>query len=240
MASEAPSDSVTAAHRAKPRRHFLQFGLRSLLVFCAAFAVVLSWIGNRAADYRRQSQAKVRIEEAGGAVEAKLAWPRCVASVVGADAWQEVTAVTLEPASFATIDGMHGYQLPLVNAQTLRALSACRKLERLRIDSAALSGESISRIADLSSLKSLLLQRVNVTDVAAERISKLQRLKSLDLSGNPIGDAALEHLAALKSLDSLELRGTNVTAAGAERLQRALPKCRIEFTVVDDPLGPAP
>ncbi len=45
--------------------------------------------------------------------------------------------------------------------------------------------------------------------------------------GNSPVDSGLEHLEKLTSLEWLHLNDTQVTDAGIEKLQRALPKCRI-------------
>ena len=41
-------------------------------------------------------------------------------------------------------------------------------------------------------------------------------------------DHGLKELASLKNLYTLDLRATQVTDAGAQELQKALPKCRID------------
>lgn len=41
--------------------------------------------------------------------------------------------------------------------------------------------------------------------------------------------AGIARLTALKKLQHLDLRGTKVTAAGIAELQKALPKCQIEW-----------
>jgi Leucine-rich repeat (LRR) protein len=61
-------------------------------------------------------------------------------------------------------------------------------------------------------------------------LGNMKKLQYLYLGG-PITDAGLEHLAALKSLTGIRLTMTKVTAAGVEKLQKALPKCKIDVII---------
>jgi hypothetical protein len=49
------------------------------------------------------------------------------------------------------------------------------------------------------------------------------------LSETQVSDAGIKHLAGLNKLDSLDLRGTRATAAGVAELQKALPKCKVDW-----------
>ncbi len=80
-------------------------------------------------------------------------------------------------------------------------------------------------------------------------LNKLSNLRNLRLDRSHIDDYGLSELSASPQLASLGLRGTKVTSAGVATLQKALPKCKIEW---DDPtnklktptstasLGPSP
>jgi len=48
------------------------------------------------------------------------------------------------------------------------------------------------------------------------------------LGQTSVTDAGLEHLGGLKQLQYIELGRTNVTGEGVNKLQQALPKCRID------------
>lgn len=58
-------------------------------------------------------------------------------------------------------------------------------------------------------------------------LKEMKTLELLGLSGTKIGDPALDHLRELTGLKLLFCIGTAVTDAGVEKLQRALPKCKI-------------
>lgn len=66
-----------------------------------------------------------------------------------------------------------------------------------------------------------------VTDAGLEHLKGLTQLQHLILQNTKITDAGLEHLKGLTQLQQLNLN-TKVTDQGVERLQQALPKCKIE------------
>jgi hypothetical protein len=67
-----------------------------------------------------------------------------------------------------------------------------------------------------------------VTDVALEHLQCLTQLQSLKLAHTHVTDVGLAHLKGLTKLLELYLTGTQVTDAGVEKLQQALPRCRIK------------
>ncbi len=64
-------------------------------------------------------------------------------------------------------------------------------------------------------------------DAGLEHLEGLTRLTVLWLDGTKVSDAGLQHVEKLPQLRVLILRGTNVSDAGVEKLQQALPNCKI-------------
>ena len=60
-----------------------------------------------------------------------------------------------------------------------------------------------------------------------EHLKGLTKLGYLNLWSTKVTDAGLVHLEGLTNLKGLNLRKTQVTDAGVEKLQQALPKCKI-------------
>ena len=81
----------------------------------------------------------------------------------------------------------------------------------------------------LANLEDLDLNATRVTGAGLVGLSGLTNLKRLDLSRTEVTDAGLVHLKGLKNLRRLNLNLTPVTDAAAQRLQEALPDCRIEY-----------
>ena len=59
----------------------------------------------------------------------------------------------------------------------------------------------------------------------------MSELNSLMLAGTQVTDKGLVHLKGLTNLKSLNLMNTQVTHAGVADLQKALPKCKIDYVV---------
>lgn len=65
-----------------------------------------------------------------------------------------------------------------------------------------------------------------ITDAGLIHLQDLTKLEELDLTGTVVTDAGLDSLKALTNLRELGL-GIRVTYEGVEKLQRALPNCKI-------------
>ena len=92
-----------------------------------------------------------------------------------------------------------------------------------------------AKVNDLSPLRGMPLRNVNC---AGTKVADLSPLKGMPLTGllcvhSPVSD--LSPLQDCKSLTKLEVGNTKVTASGVAALQKALPKCKIEW---DDPAKP--
>ena len=66
-------------------------------------------------------------------------------------------------------------------------------------------------------------------DLFAKNLAELKQVKRLSLAGSGLTDAGIKHLAGLPKLEWLDLRKTKASAAGVAELQKALPKCKIEW-----------
>ncbi|HEV3003669.1 MAG TPA: hypothetical protein VGX78_04380, partial [Pirellulales bacterium] len=65
------------------------------------------------------------------------------------------------------------------------------------------------------------------TDDALEHVGKLRSLRILDLANTKVSADGLSHLKGLVKLEHLTLTGTQVNKSAVEKIQSALPKCRI-------------
>ena len=113
-------------------------------------------------------------------------------------------------------------------------LTALRELELwawtdIENDNSLIVG-GIEGIRSLSRLERLHLSSKAVTDSDVERISKLPALRELDLSGcSKVDDRAVPLLQRMGNLRRLSLENTGITAKGAERIDDALPHCRVSY-----------
>ncbi len=131
-------------------------------------------------------------------------------------------------------------------------LAGLKNLQRLALSLTRITDAGLVHLAGLKNLQGLNLSGTQITDAGLEKLAgmKLKVLRIpdeaktdlglkhylaaieepsyLDLGGWKITDAGLVHLAGMKNLQHLYLEGTGITDAGLEKLQKALPRCRIE------------
>jgi hypothetical protein len=72
------------------------------------------------------------------------------------------------------------------------------------------------------------LAETAVTDAYLEQLKRLPHLRQLYLDRTQVTDAGLEHLTRLTRLQALSLADTKVTDQGVNKLQQALPNCKIK------------
>jgi hypothetical protein len=96
-----------------------------------------------------------------------------------------------------------------------------------RVDS-SVADAKLEHLIAFHKLRMLDLSYTPVTDRGLKHLKNLKSLVMLTLDSTQITDAGLKHLKGLTSLNSLSLNNTQVTNAGVEKLQQALPKCKID------------
>lgn len=92
-----------------------------------------------------------------------------------------------------------------------------------------ITDDSLKYLQELESLQVLLADPLwGVTDTGLKHIAKIRNLRRLIFASKLITDQGLEYLADLKNLETLSLEGCEkLTDKGIQRLQQALPGCRI-------------
>ena len=118
--------------------------------------------------------------------------------------------------------------------KNLKFIVACRDLENLSIHNnnrhVGYVIHDLSPIGKLPKLRDLSLQNCNLIDLSP--LSKLQDLVTLDLSRNhQIKDWS--PLYKLRKLQTLNLSQNPIPQLEQDQLKRALPKCKINFTIGD-------
>lgn len=83
-------------------------------------------------------------------------------------------------------------------------------------------------VAELAPL-ALSLSDTEVTDRGLAHLSRLTNLRYLWLDDTRVTDAGLEYLKGLPDIHILGVANTSVTPEGVNKLQKALPNCKIEY-----------
>lgn len=94
-------------------------------------------------------------------------------------------------------------------------------------DSTEVNDDWIKRLRPCSSLQTLALKNVPVTDAGLNSLDSFPHLKHLYLEKTRISDSGLKRVGALPRLEALHVDGTAVTKAGVASLQASRPNLRI-------------
>ena len=229
----------------KPRRRWLQFSLRMMMVLVVIVSLPLGWFAYRLNQAREQRAVIDAIHALGGSTEydgesgsdtegsyPSMAFgldsrgfptpPGCPAPV-----WLRRC---LGDDFFVRIVGVRGDSDDVLErAERLPHLSSLRvgPLSRLHGASYPITDAGLEHLKESSQLRTVMLNQTRVTDAGLMHLSGLIQLQRLDLSDTQVTNAGLTHLRGLTQLQYLDLSGTQVTAAGVAQLQKALPKCDI-------------
>ena len=102
-----------------------------------------------------------------------------------------------------------------------------------------IDNRAMPNLAQLTGLKRLLLGGSTITDKGLPHLVKLTNLKYLSLQQCPVTDQSIDTLAQFTSLQEINLWNTWVSKQGAEKLQLALPNCRVEWTEATERVHPS-
>jgi Leucine-rich repeat (LRR) protein len=124
----------------------------------------------------------------------------------------------------------------ILGDSTLRVLSNCKQLHRLKLTNSVATDDGLSQIAGLTQLEELNLRSTAIGDKSGAFISRLTNLKSLDLGRTKITDNGLVDFDRLVRLQSLYLDETRINGSTFDSLG-LLPKLEqlyLSKTLVDD------
>ncbi len=228
----------------RPRRRFLRFSIRGLIVLVLVIGGALGWLVRSARDQRG---AAATIMAAGGIVQYNWEWrngksypaakpwvPDWLVDRIGIDYFGHVTQVAFygggaeadshltHVARLAQLERLSLTGSPISDAG-LAHLSNLTSLSRLDIDYTPITNAGLVHLTGLTRLSVLVLNGTHVTDTGLEHLKSLASLTELNLAGTQVTDAGLAHLKGLRRLTTLNVVRTQVTDAGAQSLKQALP-----------------
>jgi hypothetical protein len=210
------------AGKPKPKRRWLQFSLRSLLIFTLICAIACAWLAHRMERKRREREAVEAIVKLRGLVLYDFQMvkggappgPDWLRSLLGENFFSDVTMA-----------GMYGTNLTDTDMANVEAWP---RLRDLNLVATRITDAGLVHLKGLTELRSLSLAVTNVSDAGLENLEGLPQLGILNLYQTKVTDAGLVHLKRMTQLKGLSLAFTAVTDAGVEELQKALPRCRID------------
>jgi hypothetical protein len=228
----------------KPRRCWLQFSLRTLMVLVLVVGAGLGWLAHENHRARTQREAVKAIEKLGGRAEYEARSGGCLAAAIAFggkllphDWLVDVYGVSLADMQLADAELAHlqGLQqlkwLALNNTSITDAglahLRGLTELEQLTLAFTRVTDAGLIHLQRLTHLEMLSLVGTRVTDAGLEQLSGLTHLQMLDLAQTQVTDAGLMHVRTLTNLRYLSLDSARVTDAGVAELRKALPNCQI-------------
>ncbi len=236
----------------KPRRRFLQFSLRTVLVVMTVLGV---WLGTWLDRGRREEAAvealsqnecvlmnyDFQLDDNGGiTLPSPLpgpAWARewlgehCFTRVV----WLRAGRSSLDDDALAHVAQFRQLRTLCNDVWGTGLISGTAMVQPYWSYPSRPAGAGddpitdagLAHLSELIRLESLVLVGTIVTDDGLRHLERLQRLERLKISSPHITDRGIARLRKLRNLSKLCLVGTSITEAGVVKLQSGLPNCEI-------------
>ena len=219
---QRPADQDTTA---PPARWRFQFSLRTLLLAVTVCAVACSWFAVRKLRASRQRAAiealgdrvwvvyDYELDAGGLRIEGvQPPGPAWLRNLLGNDFFADAAAVW-GSTDFDDDDMAH--------------LKGFPRLRYLNVFNSRLTDAGLAHLKNLPELENLGLGGTRITDAALVHLQQLPKLEALGLDSTAVTDTGLMHLHDLAGLKRLGLFDTKATPQGIQRLEQALPDCRV-------------
>ncbi len=217
------------AHRnAKPRRHWLRYGLRALLFATVVIAALLTLFGRHVIRIRTERPVVAQVEAAGGSAyyDYQLEPGRVdttkppvgssvIRSIVGDDFYATVNVVFLNDAGTTDADVEKLHQLSNlldlsitgsgVTDDCIDDLLRVRKLRSLKLTDTSISADGLARLSQSFTLQQIALYGSSITDDHLKQLSQFPNLQFLQIIRAPVTDDGIASLAAITKLRQLDL-----------------------------------
>jgi hypothetical protein len=222
----------------KRQRRWLQFSLRTLMIFKMICAIGSAWLGRKIERKRRERETIDAILNNGGFVTYDFKYdaddhfipkgepsaPTWLRKLLGDDFFSEVDRVSFlvknpGPTWLRAVGIDEAtFRIPAV-ATGLPHLEELTFLRRLSLTERTITDADMSHLKDLSRLQYLGLRDPAVSDAGLVGIKVLTQLRILTLTNARLTDAGMVNLDRLTQLRKLDLAGTKITDAGLKHLK---------------------
>ena len=221
-----------------------QFTLRGLLLVAVLVSCVMSWLGAKCEEARRQHTLLQQLGGRGLLACCKHPWNKEVSAFGSADdRVSQCLRKVFDVDPFEKVCGLYSLgilssdsQCVAFNDDDMLLLKELPSVSTLRLDGTQLSDEGLIHLKVLHGVESLGLDRTRVTDAGLIHLQDLPRLKELSLGDTNVTDTGVASLCGIGSLESLDLRGTKISDqafAGLMNLPR-LKRLNVSYTGITD------
>ena len=118
----------------------------------------------------------------------------------------------------------------IAQSEAVKAIGQCPQVRWLTFANGVIDASSLMHLKGMTGLQSLYFHRCEFIDgEVLSHIAEIENLENLQLDVTTISDNELRLLARLTKLKTLSIGGAGLTQAGIERLQQAMPSCRVSL-----------
>ncbi|HEV3166624.1 MAG TPA: hypothetical protein VGZ22_21545 [Isosphaeraceae bacterium] len=221
----------------RPKRRWLTISLRALVLLILVIAVWLGYVTNRArrqaeavaALTSRRSWARFDYEYPGGTPagqrmirNAQPHGPAWLRRLVGDEYFREVVLVSCYPSKPPVPPRTLSPQAktPRPDDDLMRQIGWLSSLRSLSLHWLEVSDEGLAHLDGLNKLEQLGFNSCpNLTDDGLAHIQRWKKLKTLSFQDCPFTDRGLAHVAKLSGLETLSIASDRITDAGLARLE---------------------
>jgi hypothetical protein len=196
-----------------PKRRWLRFSLRGLLVSIAAIAI---WLGIQVNRAHKQRDSVAELQRAGAVIfydyhhRPEMAEAESFRFDPTAEPPISPWLVQLIGQEyFSRVEGLDFGSLN-VDPRAIQ-IAQLQDIRFLILERTLANDDDLRNLAQLSQLEELDLRHTDVTDAGLSYAHHWPELVYLNLAFTEIGNAGCSHLTALRELKSLTLQGTRVT-----------------------------
>ena len=215
----------------QPRRRWLSFSIRTLLVAMLIFASLFAWLGKHVIRTRAERPVVAQIQAAGGNAyyDYQLGFEfinpsnaptgsELVRAVLGDDIYATVNAVLFyNPTTDADITDLHklanlldvSISGPGITDKSIDDLLRINKLRSLNLSDTSITPDGLSRLSASKTLQHLTLYGATVTDAHLQTLPSFSNLQFLQVIRAPVSDAGIKPLGAIKRLRQLDIFTAN-------------------------------
>jgi hypothetical protein len=198
-----------------PRRRWLRFSLRSLLLLVVLIAIPLAWKVNQVHN-QRVVVAEIQRLKGRVAYDSFMEWkgrpqilkgPEWLRGLLSDDFFTDVTVVQIGD--------------PQVTDRTISQIATLPYLKWLSVRSNEISDDGLKYLAGKNTLEELHLHSSSITDKGLAQLVELKGLTRLESEVDHLSDSGLKQIAVLlRQLDSLKLAQTRgITDNGLKQLE---------------------
>jgi hypothetical protein len=243
-------------HSPQPRRRWLRFSLRTMLLLVTVLGV---WLGMRVNQARWQKEAVEALRMRGFYVNYEhwrsdrdpesfdssraLDVPLWLRYLAGDDFFQRVVSIGVVPGStdkdlahLAALPHIEGFYVRgpsnKISDAGLAHLPRPDRLVHLNAANTRVGDALVTRLANAKGLETLELSGTRITDEGLEALPRLPKLKHLGLGNTQIGDKGLA--AALQDTSSLEVLWLHDTQITDESLALLKDAKRLRFVYLNE------